>query len=40
MAEAPTLPLWRRLAWMVAIWGLSVGAVGVLSLIIHVWLKP
>lgn len=40
MAKASTLPLWRRLAWMVAIWSLSVAAVGVVSVIIHFWLKP
>ncbi len=36
----PGRPLWRRLAWMAAIWSLSVAAVGVVSLILHVWLGP
>ena len=40
MAAASTVPLWKRLAWLVAIWSLSVAAVGVVSAIIHFWLKP
>lgn len=36
----PSSPLWRRLAWMTAIWSLSVAALGLVSLILHVWLKP
>ncbi len=36
---ATTLPLWRRIAWMVAIWSLSVAAVGAVSLVIHLWLR-
>lgn len=33
-------PLWRRLAWMIAIWSLSVAAVGLVGLVIHLWLRP
>ena len=41
MAAEPSRPppLWRRLAWMAAIWTLSVAAVGVVSLILRFWLK-
>ena len=40
MPTAPASgPLWQRLAWMVAIWGLSVAALGVVSLLIRFWLK-
>lgn len=31
-------PLWRVLAWMVVIWTLSVGALGVVATILGVWL--
>jgi hypothetical protein len=39
-AASPHAPLWRRLAWLGAIWSLSVGAVGVVSLVLRFWLKP
>jgi hypothetical protein len=39
MAANSTVPLWRRLAWMVAIWSLSVVVVGLVSVIIRFWLK-
>jgi hypothetical protein len=32
-------PLWKRLAWMVAIWAASVLALAVLAGIIRLWLK-
>jgi hypothetical protein len=38
--DAKPLPLWRRLAWLAGIWGLSVAAVGVVSLTIRLVLKP
>jgi len=38
--RAEATPLWRRLAWMAAIWALSVGALGVVGLVLRAWLKP
>jgi hypothetical protein len=32
--------LWKRLAWMIAIWAASVMALGVVSLLLRLWLKP
>ena len=37
--EIPTLPLWKRLAWMAAIWTVSVTALGLVGLTIRLWLK-
>jgi hypothetical protein len=37
---AAGLPLWKRLAWLIGIWALSVAAVGVVSLLLRLWLKP
>jgi len=34
------IPLWKRLAWMIAIWAASVLALGVVSLLLRLWLKP
>lgn len=31
-------PLWRRLAWMVALWLGGVGAVGLVAAVIRHWL--
>lgn len=31
-------PLWQRLAWMVAIWGLSVLALGAVAGVLRLWL--
>lgn len=31
-------PLWRRIAWMAAIWAASVLALGVVAEVIRVWL--
>jgi hypothetical protein len=31
-------PLWKRLAWMAAIWGMSVVALGVVATILRWWL--
>ena len=33
-------PLWRRLAWLVAIWALSVAALGVVAWAIRTMLRP
>ena len=32
-------PLWRRLGWLVLIWGASVLVLGAVGLVIRVWLK-
>lgn len=31
-------PLWRRLAWMAAIWATSVLVLGVIAMVIRTWL--
>jgi len=33
------LPLWKRIAWMIAIWAASVVALGVVAGLIRVFLK-
>ncbi|MFC3607100.1 DUF2474 domain-containing protein [Stutzerimonas tarimensis] len=33
--ESEQAPLWRRLAWLVIIWGLSVTALGLLAYLIR-----
>ena len=33
-------PLWKRLAWMAAIWAASVAVLGVVGLLIRLALKP
>jgi hypothetical protein len=38
MAPQPA-PLWKRLVWMVAIWGASVVALGAVAVIIRFWLR-
>jgi hypothetical protein len=37
--RAEATPLWRRLAWMAAIWAISVAALGVVAMVIKAWLK-
>jgi hypothetical protein len=37
-AETPSV--WKRLGWMLLIWSASVAALGALSLILRLWLKP
>lgn len=36
--EADRLPLARRLAWLAAIWGASVGTLGIVALVIRSWI--
>lgn len=36
----PAAPLWKRLAWMAAIWGMSVGVLGIVAFLIRWWLVP
>jgi hypothetical protein len=35
-----TLPLWKRLGWLVMIWSASVAAMFVVSGLLRLWLKP
>jgi len=35
-----TLPLWKRLGWLVLIWAASVATMLVLSGLLRLWLKP
>ncbi len=37
--RAEATPLWRRLAWMAAIWAMSVAALGAVAMVIKAWLK-
>ncbi|WP_420607000.1 DUF2474 domain-containing protein [Novosphingopyxis sp.] len=36
--RAEALPLWRRIGWMAAIWGMSVALLGAVALIIRSWI--
>lgn len=38
--KAEAQPVWKRLAWMIAIWAASVAALGVVAFIIRAWLSP
>jgi hypothetical protein len=40
MNDAAPGPLWKRLAWMAAIWAASVLTLGVLAEIMRLWLHP
>ncbi len=40
MSDPITSPLWKRLAWMVAIWATSVAVLGVVGYILRLWLAP
>lgn len=33
-------PLWQRLAWMAAIWGMSVAAIGAVAYVLRLWIAP
>ena len=37
--DTPPGPLWRRLAWMAAIWAASVSALAVVAGVIRFWLR-
>jgi hypothetical protein len=39
MIEQSAGPLWKRLAWMAAIWTMSVLALGVVATLLRWWLK-
>jgi hypothetical protein len=32
-------PLWKRVAWMTAIWAMSVAALGVVAALLRWWLR-
>jgi hypothetical protein len=32
-------PLWKRLAWMAAIWAASVAALGIVAMLLKIWLR-
>lgn len=36
---AEATPLWRRLAWMAAIWGMSVAVLGAVATVLRTWLN-
>jgi len=36
--DADTGPLWKRLGWMVAIWAMSVAALGLVAWVLRLWL--
>jgi hypothetical protein len=36
--EAESRPLWKRLAWMAAIWAASVAALGVVAGLLRLWI--
>lgn len=33
-------PLWKRLAWMAAIWAMSVAAIGAVAYVLRLWIAP
>ncbi|GGC32402.1 hypothetical protein GCM10011371_19780 [Novosphingobium marinum] len=37
--DADRAPLWKRLAWMAAIWGASVTVLGAVAYLLRFWLK-
>lgn len=39
MTGAPALPLWKRLAWFVAIWASSIVGLGCVATLLRFWLK-
>lgn len=40
MDEPAPAPFWKRLGWMVLIWGASVATLGAVAMVIRYWLKP
>ena len=39
MDPAAPLPLWKRLAWFVALWGASIVGLGFVATVLRLWLK-
>ncbi|MES2755170.1 MAG: DUF2474 family protein [Pseudomonadota bacterium] len=31
---------WRRIAWFAGLWAASVGALGVVAMVLRAWLRP
>ncbi len=38
--ESEAGPLWKRLAWMAAIWLASISVLGAIAMVIRWWLAP
>ncbi len=39
MAGGDAGPWWQRIAWLIAIWAMSVAALGVVAFILRAWLR-
>lgn len=39
MAPAAPFSLWKRLAWFVALWALSIAALGAVATLLRLWLR-
>ncbi len=37
--RAERVPLWRRIGWMAAIWGMSVALLGAVAFVIRSWIS-
>ncbi len=37
--SADEAPLWKRLAWMAAIWAMSISVLGIVAYILRLWIK-
>jgi hypothetical protein len=37
-SEGPDAPLWKRLAWLAAIWAASVAALGLVAMLLRWWI--